>query len=143
MKKVIIIIILIIIILAISRLLWWYDDTRIMEEPIDIVKTGQKAFSVKDNVDNVVLTIYDSEIPRTVTTFYFKADVVNNVTFERVYINKAWAKGGMNEDYSAFYDRKLNTNTVSGKIDLSIGEAYDGFAQKLIDTYSKSLIIIK
>jgi len=142
MRKILMIVTSIVLIVTIVGLLWWYDDTRIIEEPIDIVKSGQNAFQIKDTGDTVILTGYDDDIPRTITTFYFKEGFVDHCKFERVYKNKLWARGGMNEDFDRFYDRELNINVVSGKIDISIGESYEGFSQMLIDAYSKSWVIV-
>lgn len=142
MKKAVTILIIIIIGIVVW-LLWWYDDTKIIEEPIDIVKNGEKAFSVVENEDNVVWTIYDDDILRTVTTYYFENGIIDHIKLERVYKNKEWARGGMKEEFNEFYDRELNGNIVIGKINSGIGLESEGFAQKLIDTYSKSWVYIK
>lgn len=143
MKKAIIAIMTIIIIIVLGYLVWWYDDTRIIEKPIDIIKNGKGAFSVVDNNDNVVLTIYDEEIPRTIFTFYFNDGVVYNTKMEKVYENKRWARGGMTEYDDTFVDRELNVNIVSGKSRLGIGESNKDFSKNLIDVYSKSMVQVK
>lgn len=143
MKKILMIVIPIILIAIASGLLWWYDYTRIIEEPIDIVKNGQKAFSVVDNGDNVVFTIYGEEITRIVTTFYFKDGVINRAICQKVYKNKAWARGSLSEDFPKWYNRKLNGNVIIGDVDNSIGEPQEGFAKMLIDTYSLSWIRVE
>jgi len=143
MKKTIIIVIIIVLIAALGYLIWCYDDNRIIEKPIDTVMNGQKVFSVKDNVDNVVLTIYDEEIPKTIITYYFKDDLVDYTTMEKVYENKKWARGGMDEDDDTFFDRKLNKNIVSGRINNGNGKFYQSFSESLIEAFSKSMIQIK
>lgn len=143
MKKILIIVIPVCIIAIVGILIWWYDDTRIIEEPIDLIKNGQKAFSIVDNSETVVLTIYDEEIPRTIFTFYFKDGVVNNTKMEKVYENKRWARGGMTEPDDTFIDRKQNQNVVSGKTNFGIGTSHKDFSENLIDLYSKSMVQIK
>lgn len=138
MRKILMIVTSIVLIVTIVGLLWWYDDTRIMEEPIDIVKDGSRAFSVVDNGDNVVFTIYGDIRTRIVTTFYFKDGVVNRAICENVYKNKAWARGSLSEDFPIWYNRKLNGNVIIGDMDNSIGRPQEGFAKMLIDTYSLS-----
>jgi uncharacterized protein YxeA len=133
MKKMLMILTTIIIVAIIAGLLWWYDYTKIMEKPIDIVKNGVKAFSVIDNVDNVVFTLYNNneEIPKNVTTFYFENGVVSSAIYNRIYKNKRWAKGGLKEDYPQFYNRTLNANIVIGNLDVSIGETQSRIRTKI------------
>lgn len=145
MKKVVLIrviatIMTIVVIAALGYLVWLYDDTRIIEKPIDEVMNGQYAFSVKDNGDNVVFTLYDDYIPKSITTFYFKNGVVDHSKSEKIYKNRREAKIGLIEEEPNIYNRKLNKNIVTGDTDVGIGEKYDGFSQMLIDTYSKAYI---
>lgn len=138
MKKKILIIILIIILLALISIgLYYFDLNRIVETP----EYPARSYSINDTNNSISYTFYGDGVTqvKTVTTYLFKDNLLNEVKIEKHYPSKALAKGDVDYNNGVYVNKlvnKNNINYVTLKDADSIGDIFGKTKEEIKEIYS-------
>lgn len=110
MKKKLVIVLSIFIIVLCIGIYVYYDYSRTIEEVTSYSQGDKFAYSLKDEENEVIFTLYQKHAPevKNITIYHIENNIVNSISYEQHYTNKK----------TALYEskqNKVNTTNINVK----------------------------